>query len=191
VEIGLLLEAAGIGVNGGGRLQEAVHVEIAQGLADANAGEVGPGGGEALAGAGVERQDCRMPTGLVAQEGDDFAACQLSPSPRWRGEGRGEGRFLELAEPLENPVEVVDDLVFPDADHAVTKCRQHPVALSVVWAFRVLAAIELDDQAPLTTDKINVVAIDRLLANEFEAAKSASANVGPQREFRRGECSPQ
>jgi hypothetical protein len=45
--------------------------------------------------------------------------------------------------------------------------------MPVFGAFRVLAPVELDNQAPLTTDKVDVVATDRLLASEFEAAESA------------------
>ena len=51
--------------------------------------------------------------------------------------------------------------------------------MPVYAAFRVLAAIELDNQAPLTTHKVHIVAIDRLLADEFETAQSASANACP------------
>ena len=51
--------------------------------------------------------------------------------------------------------------------------------MPVFAAFRVLAAIELDNQAWLATNEIDIVAIDRLLADEFEAAQSASANACP------------
>jgi hypothetical protein len=38
---------------------------------------------------------------------------RLSPFPRWQGEGRGEGRFLEFRqEPLENAVQIFDDILF-------------------------------------------------------------------------------
>jgi hypothetical protein len=76
----------------------------------------------------------------------------LSPSPRWRGEGRGEGRFFEFGqEPLENPIQIFDDVVVPDADHAITEGAKRAVAMPVFRAFRVLAAVVLDNQAPLTT----------------------------------------
>ena len=74
----------------------------------------------------------------------------LSPSPRLRGEGRGEGRFFEFGQqPLENPVQIFDDVVVPDADHAITEGAERAVALPVYGACRVLAAVELDYQAPL------------------------------------------
>jgi hypothetical protein len=62
--------------------------------------------------------------------------------------------------------------------------------MPVFRAFRVLAAVELDNQAPLTTDKVDVVARDLLLASEFEAAESATAKARPQRQFGRGKRAP-
>ena len=63
--------------------------------------------------------------------------------------------------------------------------------MPVFPAFRVLAAVELDNQAPLATNEINVVAIDRLLASELEAAEPATPNACPQRQFCRRERPPQ
>jgi hypothetical protein len=40
----------------------------------------------------------------------------------------------------------------------------------------VLAAVEFDDQAPLTANKVDVVSIDGLLADKLEAAQLPSAN---------------
>jgi hypothetical protein len=54
-----------------------------------------------------------------------------------------------------------------------------------------VAAVELDNQAPLATNGVDVVSIDRLLANEFEAAESPDANACPQREFCGRERAPQ
>src|SRR5689334_13310678 len=45
---------------------------------------------------------------------------RLSPSPRLRGEGRGEGRSFEFRqERLEHPVQILNDIVVPDADHTI------------------------------------------------------------------------
>ena len=71
---------------------------------------------------------------------------QLSPSPRLRGEGRGEGRFFEFGRKrLENPVQIFDDIVVPDADHPITEGAQRAVAIPVFAALRVLAPVELDN----------------------------------------------
>jgi hypothetical protein len=85
-----------------------------------------------------------------------------------RGEGRGEGRFFEFGpEPLQNPVQIFDDIVVPDADHAITEGAERVIGLPVFEAFRVLAAIELDDQAPLAAEEVHVVAIDGLLPDKI------------------------
>ena len=41
----------------------------------------------------------------------------------------------------------------------------------------MLAAVEFDDQAPLAANEVEVVAIDQLLANEFEAAELPTARM--------------
>jgi hypothetical protein len=63
--------------------------------------------------------------------------------------------------------------------------------MPVFEACRVLAAIELDDQAPLAANKVRIVTIDGLLADKFEATELSSANASPQRQFCRRECPPQ
>src|SRR5882762_9556368 len=55
----------------------------------------------------------------------------------------------------------------------------------------MLAAVEFDDQAPLAANEVDVIAIDRLLANEFEAAELPTANACPQRKFCGRERAPQ
>jgi hypothetical protein len=88
-------------------------------------------------------------------------------------------------------VQIFDDIVVPDADHAVTEGAQPAVTMPVFEAFRVLAAVELDYQAPLAADKVRIVPIDGLLADKFEATELPSANASPQREFCRRECAAQ
>jgi len=109
-----------------------------------------------------------------------------------RGEGRGEGLLFEFGqEHLEDPFQVLDDIVVPDADHSITERAEVAVALPVFRVLGMLAAVEFDNQAPLAASKVNVVAIDRLLTDEFEAAELPTANAYPQREFCGRECAPQ
>jgi hypothetical protein len=54
----------------------------------------------------------------------------------------------------------------------------------------MLASVELDNQALLVTNEVDAVPIDTLLADEFEAAELATANVCPQGELCRRECAP-
>jgi hypothetical protein len=108
------------------------------------------------------------------------------------GEGRGEGLFFEFGkERLKDPVQILNDFVVPDADHAITEGAEVAVALPVFRAFRMLAAVEFDNQAPLATNEVDVVAVYGLLADEFEAAELPTANACPQREFCSRECTPQ
>jgi hypothetical protein len=84
---------------------------------------------------------------------------------------------------LANPVQILNDIVVPDAHHAIPTGAEVAVALPVVRAIRMLAAIEFYDQAPLATHEVDVVAVDGLLADEFEAAELPTAKACPQREF--------
>jgi hypothetical protein len=55
----------------------------------------------------------------------------------------------------------------------------------------VLPAVELDNQTPLAANEIDVVAIDGLLADEFETTKLPAAKSCPQHEFCWRERAPQ
>ncbi len=55
------------------------------------------------------------------------------------------------------------------------------VALSICKAPRVLSAVKLNNQSPVTAGEIDIVRTDRLLADEFEPAKLPTAN--PPRKF--------
>jgi hypothetical protein len=54
------------------------------------------------------------------------------------------------------------------------------IAVPVVAAFRVLSAIELDNQAPLAADKVDEISIDRLLPDKFVTAELPTAKACPQ-----------
>jgi hypothetical protein len=55
----------------------------------------------------------------------------------------------------------------------------------------MLAAVELDNQMPVATNKVDIVLTDGFLADEFEAAELPAANACPQREFRLRGGTPQ
>jgi hypothetical protein len=54
---------------------------------------------------------------------------------------------------LENSLEIIDDIVVPDADHPIAEGAQLVVALPVFAAFRMLAAVEFDDRVPVAANK--------------------------------------
>jgi hypothetical protein len=108
----------------------------------------------------------------------------VAPSPRVRGEGWGEGRFFEFSqERLQNPLQILNDVIIPDADHAIAEGAKFAVALTVFGIFRVLAVVELYDQAPIATNEVDIIPADGLLADEFAATELATANARPQCKF--------
>jgi hypothetical protein len=53
---------------------------------------------------------------------------------------------------LENSVQVVDDIVVPNADYTIAVGAKCAIAVPVSGTFGVLAAVDLDNQAPLAAD---------------------------------------
>ena len=51
----------------------------------------------------------------------------------------------------------------------------------------MVATVKFYNQAPLATDEVSVITIDRRLANEFEAAELPAAKPCPQHQFCRRE----
>ena len=100
--------------------------------------------------------------------------------------------FFEFGQKrLENPVQILNDIVIPDADHAITEGAQVAVALLVFGLSRMLTAVEFDNQVPLATNEVGVVPIDGLQAYKFEAAELPTANAGPESEFCGRQRAPQ
>src|SRR6516162_11426537 len=116
----------------------------------------------------------------------------LSPSPRLRGEGWGEGLLFEFRQQrLENAIEILDHIIVPDTDHPITERAKYTIAVPIVAAFRVLASVELDNQAPFAANKVDVILTDWLLADKFEAAQLPAAKTRPQYELCGREGAPQ
>ena len=65
------------------------------------------------------------------------------------------------------------------------------IALPVFGVFRVLASVELDNQAPFAANKVDVILTDWLLADKFEAAQLPAAKTRPQYELCGREGAPQ
>jgi hypothetical protein len=93
-----------------------------------------------------------------------------------RGEGWGEGLTFEFGQKLKkNSVKILNDIVVPNADDAVTEGAQLTVTLSVFRGLRMLAAVKLDNQPPFSTNEVHMVAGNRVLPDEFEAAQLTTA----------------
>ena len=91
-------------------------------------------------------------------------------------------------EHLQHAFEIAKNLVVPDTNDAILKGIQVSISALIRRAVGVLSAIDLDDEALLAADKIDVVRPDRLLAREFHPAKPAIAKRQPQDPF--GPCAP-
>jgi hypothetical protein len=65
----------------------------------------------------------------------------------------------------------------PDADDTIAESGQVSVAPSICSAFSVLTAVDLDNQAPLTTKKVGVVCPDWFLPDEFKSIELPIAKL--------------
>jgi hypothetical protein len=59
---------------------------------------------------------------------------------------------------FENAVDVLDNVIVPDADDAVAERVQIGITLSICSAFGVLTAVDLDDDVPITASEVDVIA---------------------------------
>src|SRR5262245_27896079 len=112
--------------------------------------------------------------------GTDMAACSgLLPLPAGeRGGVRGFGRLLtERAwDGLKHTLDVSHHIVVPMPEHRISHRFQSPRPLFVLrCAIRMLAAIKLNDQLRISTNKVDAEAINRHLPLELPAGESATA----------------
>ena len=76
---------------------------------------------------------------------------------------------------LPDTLDISEYLVIPKAKNPVPMINEPTVANSVATPYCVLAAIDLNDESPLTTNKIHNVWSNRLLPNKLEAIKRSRA----------------
>jgi hypothetical protein len=76
-------------------------------------------------------------------------------------------------------IEILQNIVIPKADQAEALALKMgcPIRVAVRG---VLAAVDLDDEAPLGAEKIDDVAVDLELAAEFEGAELPIAKDAPE-----------
>lgn len=83
-------------------------------------------------------------------------------------------------------VEVLQHLVVPAAQHAKPRRLEMTVPQGVTFRFRMLAAVDLDDQPRLEADEVEDVAVERHLPLELQPAEMPAA----QRSSRVGALDP-
>jgi hypothetical protein len=82
---------------------------------------------------------------------------------------------------LDNAIQVIKYLIIPESQHTKPCLLQKPRAYSVgIDIFRVLAAVQLDNEPSFQTDEIHDVVPERVLAPEFAAIKLPSAKTAPE-----------
>ena len=64
---------------------------------------------------------------------------------------------------FQDAVSIAQDIGIPEAEDPVAFRFKPPITLDVAFILRVLPAIDLDDQMPIVTNKINNEASDRCL----------------------------
>ena len=77
-------------------------------------------------------------------------------------------------------VEVLQHLVVPATQHAKSCRLEIAVADGIATRFRMLAAVDFDDQPRLEADEVEDVAVERHLALEFQAFELLVAESLPQ-----------
>ena len=82
---------------------------------------------------------------------------------------RGRIRAQSLSNCFQHAVHIAHDVVIPEAQNSIIACTQPLIAHMITLASSVLAAIDLYDQSPFATNKVNDVSADRMPANEFMA----------------------
>jgi hypothetical protein len=84
---------------------------------------------------------------------------------------------------FEDTIEVAEDLVVPDPNDSITKCREIIIALPISRVVGVLPAVDLDDETLLAAHEVGVIRSKRLLAGELQPAETAIAKRQPQDPF--------
>jgi len=125
------------------------------------------------AGRRLGRSDSRRgPLTLVAPLLD------LSPrgGERWDGGRCREDRFP-------NAFDISQHVIIPKTHNAITMVDEPSIARDVAPAIGMLAAIELDDEPFLSTNKIYHVRADRLLTHKFKPGERTRPEMTPQLTF--------
>jgi hypothetical protein len=104
---------------------------------------------------------------------------------------RGRCSGLSGKDCIPNPFDILQDFIVPETEDTVAVLREPSIAHGIAAVFGMLAAIDLDHQPLLSTNKIDDTRPDRLLTHEFESSKRSSTKVTPKLLFNWRRISPQ
>ena len=76
---------------------------------------------------------------------------------------------------LQNAFTIAQDIRIPEAENPVAFRFKPTIAFDVSFVFRMLSAVDFDDQMPLVTNEVDNEAPNRCLSSKAKTAQSMSA----------------
>jgi hypothetical protein len=89
------------------------------------------------------------------------------------------GRVQRDFQCRDHSLDVGEHLIIPEPDNSIAVFGKATITLAIGIAVRVLSAIHFDNQPPLSTDEIDKIRPDRLLADELAATDLPAAELPP------------
>lgn len=80
---------------------------------------------------------------------------------------------------VQDAFNIQKDIIVPKSQYPVSGFTEPAVSYFICVGFDVLAAVRFDNQFQFAADEIANVTVDRLLANEFDAADLSVSQVTP------------
>ncbi len=91
-------------------------------------------------------------------------------------------QFADIEDGLEHAVHILQDIAVPEPHYQIAFRFQVSRSAGIrLGPFRVLAAIQLDDQPCFLAKKIDYVGQERNLSAEFETSKPPASKARPQK----------
>ena len=107
-----------------------------------------------------------------------------SPRSRWGGvRGGGRRRFQSLVDRLQNTIDIFQNLIIPEAQHAIALRVEIRVTRCISGQMRcliMLPAVDLNDEPCLVASKICEIRSDRCLATEMRLRQGQPFQVTPK-----------
>jgi hypothetical protein len=118
-------------------------------------------------------------TPIVNGVGILFVLAAAFPLPASGERDRVRGNPELGCEHFQNAFEIAKNLVIPDSDHTIPEAGEIGVATMVRWIIGMLPAVDLNNEALLATDEVDVIRSKRLLPRKLQTAETAIAKRQP------------
>src|SRR5215470_15263507 len=105
-----------------------------------------------------------------------------APSPRLRGEGgvRGTLRLQCICDRLQNPVNVPQYVIVPEAQDAYVTAREPTISRDVALIGGALTAIHFNNKVSFATNEVDDIRSDGFLPHELEPVDCTRSHTIPQ-----------